>query len=197
MAAGPDRIDPMSTLALPGPPTARRLPGDLAMWIFILAELTVFALLFLAFAVTRRLNEAMFVAGQQTLHTGAGLVNTVALLSSSYLVVRGVRAIGQDRAGACAGWLWAATGTAAIYLFAKGWEYAQLFEAGYDLDTNTFFHFMHVLLGMLILVAVAIKAQRGAYSARQHAGVDTGASYWHMVDLVWVILFPLVYVIHR
>jgi len=60
----------------------------------------------------------------------------------------------------------------------------------------TFFHFMHVIMGMVILAAVALKARRGGYSANEHTGVETGASYWHMVDLVWLILFPLVYVMH-
>ena len=58
----------------------------------------------------------------------------------------------------------------------------------------TFFHYMHVLMGMIILGAVAIKANNGSYSAREHTGVETGASYWHMVDIVWLILFPLVYI---
>jgi nitric oxide reductase NorE protein len=48
----------------------------------------------------------------------------------------------------------------------------------------------------VILAAVAIKARSGGYSAAEHTGVETGASYWHMVDLVWLILFPLVYVMH-
>jgi nitric oxide reductase NorE protein len=59
----------------------------------------------------------------------------------------------------------------------------------------TFFHFMHVILGMVILAAVLLKAGRGGYTAAEHRGVETGASYWHMVDLVWIILFPLVYVV--
>jgi nitric oxide reductase NorE protein len=59
----------------------------------------------------------------------------------------------------------------------------------------TFFHFMHVILGMVILAVVMVKAHQGGYSRDDHTGVETGASYWHMVDLVWIILFPLVYVI--
>ena len=59
----------------------------------------------------------------------------------------------------------------------------------------TFFHFMHVIVGMIILAAVLVKARKGGYSATEYAGVETGASYWHMVDLVWIVLFPLVYVI--
>ena len=54
---------------------------------------------------------------------------------------------------------------------------------------------MHVILGMIILAAIALKAHRGEYSATEHTGVETGASYWHMVDLVWIILFPLIYII--
>jgi nitric oxide reductase NorE protein len=53
---------------------------------------------------------------------------------------------------------------------------------------------MHVILGMVILAAVALKAKRGGYDANDHSGVESGASYWHMVDIVWLVLFPLVYI---
>ena len=59
----------------------------------------------------------------------------------------------------------------------------------------TVFHFMHVLVGLIILGFVWWKNRQGGYSQQEHTGVETGASYWHMVDLVWIILFPLVYVI--
>ena len=92
-----------------------------------------------------------------------------------------------------------------VFLLVKSGEYAHHFEQGVTLSTNTFymfylsltfFHFMHVIMGMVILAAVAWKANQGGYSAAEHTGVETGASYWHMVDLVWLILFPLVYVMH-
>jgi nitric oxide reductase NorE protein len=59
----------------------------------------------------------------------------------------------------------------------------------------TFFHFMHVLMGMVILACVILKARRGGYSRHDYVGVETGASFWHMVDLLWIVLFPLVYII--
>jgi nitric oxide reductase NorE protein len=74
---------------------------------------------------------------------------------------------------------------------------------GVTLSTNTFymfylsltfFHFMHVILGMLVLVVLAIRTHAGHYSAAEHTDIESGASYWHMVDLVWIVLFPLVYV---
>ena len=93
---------------------------------------------------------------------------------------------------------------ACIYIGVKIWEYLSLFEQGIDIETNTFFtlyfmitffHLMHVLLGMVILVFVALKAAKNEYNASNISGFESGASYWHMVDMLWIILFPLIYVI--
>ena len=187
-------------------PNSQRLsqpPGDLAIWFFILAELLVFAVFFLAYAWTRRANVELFNEFQLSLDRGAGLINTLALLTSSYCVVRAVAAIRADDARRCVRWLLGALGLGGVFLIVKLVEYQHHFAAGINLSTNTFymfylsltfFHFMHVIMGMVILAAVAVKARRGGYTAQQHTGVETGASYWHMVDLVWLILFPLVYV---
>ena len=184
-------------------PAVRYPPGDLAIWIFILAELLVFALFFAAYAFARLGHAELFDLYQSTLDRDAALINTLALLTSSYFVVRGVFAARVGDNPRCARWLWAAVGMGALFLLVKAAEYAHNLGAGISLSTNTFymfylsltfFHFMHVILGMVILGAVAVKAGRGGYSVQDHTGVETGASYWHMVDLVWLILFPLVYV---
>jgi len=178
-------------------------PGDLAIWIFILAELLVFAVFFAAYAFTRLNHVELFNQYQATLNRDAALLNTLALLTSSYFVIRGGVAARGGNNPLCARWLWAAVGMGALFLVVKSAEYAHHLGAGVSLSTNTFymfylsltfFHFMHVILGMVILAAVAVKAGRGGYSVEEHTGVETGASYWHMVDLVWLILFPLVYV---
>jgi len=178
-------------------------PGDLAIWIFILAELSVFAVFFAAYAFTRMNNVELFNEHQLHLDRRAALINTLALITSSYFVVRAVAAIKVDNASGCIRWLLAAIAMGFLFLAVKAMEYSHHFGLGITLSTNkfymfylslTFFHFMHVLMGMIILAAVAIKAKQGGYSAKEHTGVETGASYWHMVDLVWLILFPLVYV---
>lgn len=180
-------------------------PGDLAIWIFILAELSVFAIFFAAYAFTRMGNPALFDVYQVNLDRTAALINTLALIASSYFVVRAVAAIRANNSRSCMAWLLAAIAMGLVFLVVKGIEYVHHFENGITLSTNsfymfylslTFFHFMHVLLGIVILAAVALKARTGGYSAAEHTGVETGASYWHMVDLVWLILFPLVYVMH-
>ena len=193
------------TRSVARPVYARHPPGDLAIWIFILAELGVFALFFAAYAFARSHNVALFDEFQQHLARRAALVNTLALITGSYFVVRAVAAIREDNRDHCVAWLLAALGMGVLFLVVKWGEYAHHFGQGITLSTNTFymfylsltfFHFMHVILGMVILAAVAWKAWGGAYSAVQHTGVESGASYWHMVDLVWLILFPLVYVMH-
>lgn len=180
------------------------LPGDFAIWIFIFAELLVFGMAFISYAIARSLNVDMFNQYQLTLNHEFGAINTLLLLTSSYFVVLAVKAIRVDDVKKCKQWLITSLGCGSAFLILKSVEYADKFAEGISLSTNTFymfylsltlFHVFHVILGMIILGAIVFKAQRGAYSAANHTGVETGASYWHMVDLVWIILFPLVYII--
>ncbi|MFA9460828.1 cytochrome c oxidase subunit 3 family protein [Thiohalorhabdus methylotrophus] len=180
-------------------------PGDLAMWVFILAELLVFGIFFAAYAFARAQNPALFDHYQQTLSRASGLLNTVVLITASYFAVRALDAIRAGSRDRCVRWLAAALGMGGVFLAVKGGEFVHHFGEGVRLSSNTFymfylsltfFHFMHVIMGMVILAAVAAKARAGAYSVDEHTGVETGTAYWHMVDLVWLILFPLVYVMH-
>lgn len=183
----------------------RELPGDLAMWFFIFAELVVFGIFFLTYAFVRARNVDLFNASQMQLDRSSGLINTVLLISSSYFVVRAVECIRHDQGKRSARWLVAAMACGSFFVVLKLFEFAAKIDAGITMSTNlffmfylflAFFHFMHVILGMVILGAIAVKAWRGGYSAADHGGVETGAAYWHMVDLVWIILFPLIYVMH-
>ncbi|HYD93883.1 MAG TPA: cytochrome c oxidase subunit 3 family protein [Noviherbaspirillum sp.] len=175
------------------------------MWCFILAELLVFGVFFVVYAFTRNHHIELFNASQQELDRVSGAINTVLLVTSSWFVVRAVDEIRRGRNKGCAGWLAAAMGCGAGFLVLKMVEFGAKAAAGISMSTNTFymfylflgfFHFMHVVLGMVILGAVALKARKGGYSAADHAGVETGAAYWHMVDLVWIVLFPLIYILH-
>ena len=180
------------------------LPGDFAIWIFIFAELLVFGIFFLIYAVVRAQNVELFNQYQDTLNREIGAINTLLLITASFFVVKAVHAIREDKLASCANWLYASLGAGAGFLILKSTEFYGKFSAGISMDTNTFyffyisltfFHFLHVILGMIILLAVLVKTKRGKYSEQEHTGVETGASYWHMVDLVWIILFPLVYII--
>lgn len=182
----------------------RKLSGDLAVWFFILAEVTVFAIFFFAYCSMYYLKTDMFVTSQLTLHPSAGLINTLALISSSFFVAAAV-IFAKEQQNSRARWaIFTALLLSMIYVVTKLWEYSVLIEAGYSLSTNTFFmfyffitgfHFMHVLLGMFILVLVYRNLSHPEFLPGSLNTVESAASYWHMVDLVWVILFPLLYVI--
>ena len=185
---------------------ARRLPGDLAMWCFILAELLAFLFLLGSMAFARGHWAEMFSAGIATLHPEAGLVNTLILLTGSYFAAKGVRraAAGNPRALVSGFVLAALCGLG--YVGIKVSEYVLLFGDGYNLRTSTFyffyffttfFHMAHVLIGMAILLVVAQRYRKGHYANREKARMagESAASYWHMVDLVWLVLFPLLYVL--
>jgi len=180
------------------------LPGDFAIWIFIFAEMLAFGVLFVAYAFTRAKNVELFNESQLTLSRTSGAINTLVLITSSYFVVRGVAAIKRGLSKQCAHWLTGAFLLGGVFASIKLVEFNTKFAADITMSTNnfymfylslTFFHFMHVLMGMAILACIIVKARRGGYSPQDHTGVETGASFWHMVDFLWIILFPLVYII--
>lgn len=181
----------------------RHLPGDIAVWFFIFAELAVFGILFISYGVARSMDPATFSAGKQALHPWTGLINTAGLITASYLVAMSVQRLRARKSGTTA-LLWAAVAASSIYTFGKLWEYADLYANGYNLGSDTFFmfyffltffHFMHVVLGQMVLVVLAVKVKKGDFNGNDMNGMESGASYWHMVDLVWLVLFPMLYVL--
>jgi len=194
------------TLENATPSGSARVPhlhGDLAIWIFILAELLVFGVFFAAYAFARANNIELFDAEQAALNRNAGAINTLLLLTSSYFVVRAVQCAEAGLGRLSARWVLGAMACGGGFVVIKLWEYSAQFGAGISLSSSTFhmfyisltfFHFMHVLLGMVILGALWNNARQGRYDANNMNGIESGAAYWHMVDLVWLILFPLVYV---
>jgi nitric oxide reductase NorE protein len=197
----------MSTsLAVPAEPVhamTKRLPGDLAIWFFILAEMLAFAVFFSAYAFARAREVELFNLYQQTLDRNAGALNTLLLVTGSWFVVRAVQAAHRGDGKTVPRNIALGFICGGGFLVVKVFEYAEKFGAGISLSTNTFymfyisltfFHFMHVILGMVILAVLWVQARRGAYASSECNGLESGAAYWHMVDLLWIILFPLVYV---
>lgn len=181
---------------------ARRLPGNTGIWVFILVDLIFFALLFLSFVIERSGKAALFAASQRTLNFELGLVNTLILLTSSWFVVLAVEAARAGRQTWVPRFLALAIACGLGFVAIKIVEYSAKFSAGITPLTNDFFmfyflvtfiHFMHVIAGTGVLTFVAFRARRGAYQPGQVQGIEMAAIYWHMVDLLWVMLFPLIY----
>jgi len=179
------------------------LPGDFAIWIIIFAELLVFGIFFISYAVARINNLEMFNQYQLTLNRETGAINTILLITSSYFIVMAIIAVKNNLIKKCNYYLYASILCGALFLIIKTIEFYDKFSAGINLSTNTFymfyflltlFHYLHVILGLLILIAVAIKSKMGHYSSSKYYGIETAGAYWHMVDLAWIILFPLIYI---
>ena len=180
-----------------------RLAGDLAVWLIILAELLTFGILFLSYAFARTFDVALFNASQRTLDLNSGAINTALLITGSWCVVRAVQAVKQDAPNAGARRLLAALACGAGFVAIKLMEFSAKAQAGIDLSTNTFymfyilltgFHFFHVLAAMVFLTILLVQTRAGRYGKDNHHALETGAAFWHMVDLLWIVLFPLIYV---
>lgn len=185
--------------------------GDFAIWIIIYVELVTFGLLFLGYAFSRRSNIEMFNHSQLMLETTSGFINTLLLVTSSYFVVKAVTTIQnmtdnrrEEFNKKASKWLLLAMLFGAGFLVNKIFEFSYIFGEGINLSTNKFFmfyllltgfHFMHVLLGSVILFNIFQKTRVYGYTLEDHKGIISGATYWHMVDFLWIILFPLVYII--
>lgn len=171
-----------------------RLPGELIIWVLIASELAVFGAALLVFLALRLRDPAGFAEAQAHLHRLSAGVNTVTLVTSGLAAALAVRAARTGRATRC--WLGATMALGVVFLILKGVEYRDAWAQGIGLETHVFytfyylltlFHAAHVLAGIVILGLVAIRARADA--------VEAGAQFWHMVDLVWVLLFPVVYLL--
>jgi len=178
-------------------------PGDFGIWVIIYVEFITFAALFIGYAFSRRADVAMFNESQLLLDQKAGFINTLVLITSSWFVVKAVQAIKNNNSKLSSDWLLGAMGVGSIFIVVKLMEFSDKFAQGINLSTNTFFmfylmltvfHFLHVVLGLIILFNIYKKTKAGGYNDLNHRGMETGASYWHLVDLLWIVLFPLVYI---
>ncbi|MEL7085709.1 MAG: heme-copper oxidase subunit III [Cyanobacteria bacterium P01_A01_bin.3] len=129
-------------------------------------------------------------------------INTIILVSSSFVIHFGTKAIKENDEGGLKKWFWVTAAMGAVFLGGQVYEYATL---GYGLTTNLFancfylmtgFHGLHVFVGILLILGVIWRARRqGHYSETAHVGVEMAEIYWHFVDIIWIILFALIYIL--
>ena len=172
------------------------LPGNPIMWVLIISELLVFGAFFLGFGVARVLQPDLFRAGQAMLDVRLGGLNTLLLVTSGWMAAKAVQMREQERIGLSRRWMAGAMMLGVGFLVVKGVEYADKAAHGIGIETDTFFtlfylmtgfHALHVVMGLVVLAIVSWK--------NTLENVETGAAFWHMVDLIWLILFPIVYLV--
>lgn len=167
------------------------------IWVLIFSELAAFGLFLGAFVIARALHPTVFAAGQATLDARLAGINTIVLVTSGWAAARATTAARAGERGRARGWLFGAMALGGVFIAVKLTEYAGEIASGNGLETSPFFtlyflltgfHLLHVGLGIVILAVVS----RGA----RPAGVETGTAFWHMVDLLWIVMFPIIYLVH-
>jgi nitric oxide reductase NorE protein len=184
--------------------TPRRIPGEPGVWVLLLGDLLVFALFFVTFMVERSRAPDDFDIARRTLHTGIGLINTFVLLLSSLLVVIAVGAVRSGMRPMAGKAMLAATASGAMFVGLKCYEYASMLAAGHGAGANDFYlyyyvltgiHLFHVCIGVGVLIALWIQTRRPELSSTRMAAFESGTCFWHLVDMLWIMLFPLLYLV--
>jgi nitric oxide reductase NorE protein len=178
-----------------------KLPGDKDIWVFVLGDLVIFSGYFIIFMVYRNSERGLFLESERHLSLTIGVLNTLVLLASSWFIARSVqaaraghrrRAIRLTLCGGLCG---------VLFILIKSYEWSSEVSHGRTFPSSDFFmfyylltgvHLFHVLLGLVILAIVFFELRNPRL--RRISMVETGATYWHMVDLLWVVIFALVYV---
>jgi len=180
----------------------RRLPGVEGIWVFIGADSVIFAILFLTFMQDRAKDPALFEASRHTLNLNLGGIDTLILLTSSWSVALAIQALKRDLIDRVPRYLFGGVLTGLMFVTSKSIEYFQKFAHGLTPGTNPFYmwyftltgiHLAHVVLGTSLLTFLCIRSRRGAYSSSHREVPESVASFWHLVDLLWIVLFPLLY----
>ena len=183
------------------PTKTKHVPGEVGVWVFILGDLVVFSSFFMTYLLYRAQALDIYIPSQDTLNRGLGLTNTLVLLASSLFVAIGVECIRSNRRQLGSTLFASAFGCGAVFCLVKVVEYGGKFKEGITLSTNDFYmfyfmltgiHLLHLIIGMATLAVMAAIARR---TQTGPAFFEGAAAYWHLVDLLWIMLFPLLYLI--
>jgi nitric oxide reductase NorE protein len=182
----------------------RRLPGVEGVWVFVFADMTVFALVFGLFMHSRHQNPAVFEASRHCLNPNFGGVNTLILLTSSWFAALALDAARKSRFAPAQRFIGGAFLCGLAFMVSKVIEYSEKLNAGISLLTNDFFmyyftltgiHLFHVVAGNVLLLVLWFMARSRSFDPERPVVLECGAIYWHMVDLLWILLFPLLYLV--
>lgn len=185
-------------------PAVEYSSSKLGMWLFLGTEILLFGGLFAAYAIFRAKYPEMFMEQHLELNKKMGAVNTCILIFSSLTMAMGVSAIQRGKQKATAILLLITILCGIGFGVVKYFEYSAKFHHHIYPDTSIFFslyfmmtglHMLHVFVGLLILAALLILTMKGKFNAKYSTPVEVGGLYWHLVDLIWIYLFPLLYLI--
>ncbi len=192
--------------------------ATLGIWLFLATEVLFFGGLFTAYMLYRVWYPETFGAASRTLDITLGTVNTMVLITSSLTMALAVRAAATDDRRKLMLFLVMTMVLGLVFLGIKGVEYAQKFEEhhvpgfGFHFEgtaperANLFFslyfamtglHALHMIIGLGVMTVMLVMAKLGKFTARWYTPIEVSGLYWHFVDIIWIFLFPLLYLVDR
>jgi cytochrome c oxidase subunit 3 len=196
----------------------QRTASNLGIWIFLATEILFFGVLFAAYAITRVRYPEAFAAGSRLTNLPLAGTNTAVLVTSSLTMAMAVHAAQRGARRALVGWLGMTVALGCAFLAIKAVEYrfdylehlvpVLAFDyAGPQADQVALFfylyffitgvHALHVLIGIGCIATIAVMARRGVFSPAYYTPVDVTGLYWHLVDVIWLFVFPVLYLVSR
>ena len=178
-------------------------PGGILMWIIVFLELITFGMALIAMAVYSKQEPQIFHNSRLLLNTTFGAINTVFLITSGFFMVLSVQYFKENKLDKTKIYLKLTILGGLLFLALKGLEYYQKMEAGLTIGFDTFFtfywmltlfHVIHVVVGLVILFSVHIALNKKKSNLKLE-DFEASATFWHMCDLIWLLLFPLIYLI--
>lgn len=185
-------------------PAVEYSSSKLGMWLFLGTEILLFGGLFAAYAIFRAKYPEMFMEQHLELNKKLGAINTCILIFSSLTMAMGVSAIQRGKQKVTAILILITILCGLAFGVVKYFEYSAKFHHHIYPDTSIFFslyfmmtglHMLHVFVGLLILVTLLVLTMKGKFNAKYSTPIEVGGLYWHLVDLIWIYLFPLLYLI--
>ncbi len=178
--------------------------NKLGMALFILSEVFFFSMLILAYVYYNYRVPIEGPTAASSLNPGLAAIFTVFLLSSSVTLWLAERRLARKSQSGMRLWLLVTVVFGAIFLIGQGWEYIQLFDEGVTIDRNLFgttfftltgFHGLHVFSGLIALAILFGLAMAGWFQGPHSVAIEAVGWYWHFVDVVWIVIFSLIYVV--
>ncbi|AMZ71299.1 MULTISPECIES: cytochrome c oxidase subunit 3 family protein [Pseudomonas] len=178
----------------------KHAPGEEGVFILVLMDMMLFMIIFCSYFYERAKNPDSFIQSQSSLSVNAGIFNTLILLTSSWFIVLAIRSLSKLNRRTCMVFILLTLACSLAFTISKFLEYKEKLSTGITMLTNDFFmfyymitglHFMHVLIGSIILIVMFFRIKNGSSGVH---GLESSATFWHMVDLLWIIIFPLLYI---
>ncbi len=178
--------------------------GKLGMWVFLASEVMLFGAFISSYIVLRMGSPNFGVPPEHIMGRPLATLNTFVLITSSAMMVLALASIQHDKIKAFAAYMSGTIGLGFVFLGIKAFEYHHKYSEGLTLSSSLFgsfyftltgLHCLHVIGGMVFNATILANGLRGKYSSRHHERVEYAGLYWHFVDLVWVILFPVFYLV--